>query len=90
MTLWGRTRLDDHIDLCTNRHDNLRRQLELMAEQARREHEEFRVEFANNIERTVNMHHENQARGERTQGLIIKFGFVIVTIILAAMASQHI
>ena len=88
---WGANRrLDDHIEQCGERHNEMLKRVKSLQREARTDHEELRGELLAIATRTAQMHEQNTQRGEKTQGLVVKFGFGIVTMILAAMASQHI
>jgi len=88
---WGANRrLDDHIEQCGERHQDVLKRIRSLGKQARAEHDELRTELVAMAARTAEMHQQNSARGEKTQALVVKFGFGIVTILLALAASQHI
>lgn len=83
LTMGTRQRLEDHIKECSGQYKRLRKQM-ASSDQDRAER------FAALAVERDRMHAENVAAVSELRGIVWKFGFAILTALLALAGSHHI
>ncbi len=78
-----RQRLEDHIEECGRHHGRVREQITGLGQEVREDFAAMRAE-------RDRMHGENGAALKELRGVVWKFGFTILGVLLGLAVSQHI